>query len=215
MAPILTFFNNKGGVGKSTAAINVAHAMARIGKSVVVADCDSQRNSYRYFVDVPDDDYSGVTRYDGINIAFAEAMSDVPQNADFILIDCPPALESAAYILGKCDYVFVPIELGTFPIQGIAKVTEEIATTGTRFGGCFVNKFDKDNPSDHKLEEMLRKTLGSKVMTTRIPYSRVIKNSISYRQTAFEYSPKSKATKSYSDLTLEIINICMKGDDNA
>ncbi len=41
---ILTVFNNKGGVGKTTLLFNTAHAIASLGKKVLVVDCDPQCN---------------------------------------------------------------------------------------------------------------------------------------------------------------------------
>jgi cellulose biosynthesis protein BcsQ len=42
---IISIINNKGGVGKSSATINLAHALANKGKHVLVIDQDSQCNS--------------------------------------------------------------------------------------------------------------------------------------------------------------------------
>ena len=41
----LSFFNNKGGVGKTTLSTNVAHYFAREGKRVLYVDCDPQCNA--------------------------------------------------------------------------------------------------------------------------------------------------------------------------
>ncbi|GAA3054604.1 ParA family protein [Actinokineospora globicatena] len=43
-APIITFFNNKGGVGKTSLVYHIAWMMADLGKRVVVADLDPQAN---------------------------------------------------------------------------------------------------------------------------------------------------------------------------
>jgi cellulose biosynthesis protein BcsQ len=42
MAKIITFFNHKGGVGKTTLAYNVAWGLSSVDKSVLMLDCDAQ-----------------------------------------------------------------------------------------------------------------------------------------------------------------------------
>jgi len=214
----IAFFNNKGGVGKSTAAINVAYAMSKLGKKVLVVDCDSQMNTFRFLSDEQDMEIVQNTRYENIKTAcYNQGIDTLAKkffNFDFMLLDFPPTLdELTSQIISNCDYVFVPIELGTFAISGIANVTDAIAATEAKFGGCFVSKFDRNNPIDHELDKQLRQTL--KVMSTRIPSSRVIKNSISYRQTAYEYMKWRTAAGAFDLLADEIVQICKGGRNHA
>ena len=107
-------------------------------------------------------------------------------------------------IITACDYVVVPVELGTFAIQGIPNVTDVISKNKARFGGAFVNKFDRKNSSDIDLYKMFSDLLGVKAFRTTIPYSKVIKNSFTYSLTAQEYMGWNSAGKAFGLLADEI-----------
>lgn len=55
MSKILSVFNNKGGVGKTTYMFHIAHLLARAphNKRVLIVDCDSQCNVTSYALDEP------------------------------------------------------------------------------------------------------------------------------------------------------------------
>lgn len=239
----LAFYNNKGGVGKTTGVTNIAYQLAT-DKKVLVVDLDGQANCSRFFVDEPKAGIENAltnstvasvssTRYPNIDIITAtSALNDIVsifyalpkeqqivnaetlirgtgENYDYVLVDLPPALNKITEsVISVCDYVFVPIELGTFAIQGIPTVTQIIADCGAKFGGCFVNKFDRENPSDIQLMEMLKASLGTKALNSTLPFSRVIKNSVSYKVTAPEYMGWTYAAECVASLAKEIAEIC-------
>lgn len=247
MGKIITLYNHKGGVGKTTSAINIAYVLAVLRKKkVLVIDCDGQGNASRFFSDT--EPVCGLeraltqksekiiishTRYTDIDIVTSTAaMNTAPvefaslpddekiynvkkiaavaeNDYDFVIIDLPPSLtELVATILSVCDCVFVPLELGSFAIQGIAAVTEVISAAGVKFGGCFVTRFDRKNRADVQMYDMLRDTLGSKLMYRTIPQSNVIKNSVSCKMTANEYMGWTEAAAAYVIVTNDIIERC-------
>ena len=237
----IAFYNNKGGVGKTTTAINVANELAEKHR-ILVIDLDGQANSSRFFAEPkagletalvkknfsPDVAHSN-TRYPNIDVltstsalnlvnAQFEQLTDEEQTAnirkvlsygsryDYVLLDLPPALTKITEkVITLCDCVYVPIELSTFAIQGIPTVTGALTNCNAQFGGCIVNKFDKENPSDNELLELLKSMLGNKVLKTTVPFSRVIKNSFSFRLTAKEYMKWTAAVTAFENLAAEII----------
>ena len=248
---ILAFFNNKGGVGKTTAAINVACTFAKQGHSVLFMDCDGQQNASRFLCDeLPDADHGlekllltapailpsilkVQSRYENLDvIAATAAINDAaekyavqskelkkeqldmirdwekPWNSkkyDYVIMDLPPALNCVTEaLLTVTDGVLVPLELGSFALQGLANVTAAINRCDANFLGCFVSKYDSKNATKVQMLDMLRTELGAKMLNTIIPQSKIIDNSISYRQTAAEYMGWLPAARSFEKLTAEI-----------
>lgn len=256
----IAFYNNKGGVGKTTSAINVSYELARNGK-VLIIDADGQANCSRFFTEEMKDGLEQAlvntevspetalchTRYDNIDIitatpklnsitsefdsftyeeqaAIARKILSFGSAYDYVLLDSPPALTKVTErLIGACDVVYIPIELGTFAIQGIPTVTGMVKKCGAKFGGCIINKYDKKNSADEQLLDLLNVTLGNNTLKSKIPFSRVIKNSISggkfnakpnpslicqvlfcVELTAGEYMGWTNAAKSYADLAAEI-----------
>ena len=168
------------------------------------------RSSTRYpIIDI-------VTATSALNLIAAqfEQLSDEAQTAnvrkimnfddsyEYAVLDSPLALTMLTEkVITLSDSVFVPIELGTFAIQGIPTVTNALANCNAKFGGCIVNKFDKENPSDIELLELLKHTLGNKELNTTITFSRVIKNSFSYKLTAKKYMKWTAVSMSLSAVT--------------
>lgn len=216
---IFAFYNNKGGVGKTTTAINAAYTFAKQGHSVLVADCDRQQNAARFLCDSrPSDGTAMNSRYDRIsvfsctreNAEWQTKLRGAASHFDIVLLDMPPALtEQTNELLAIADSVIVPIELGSFAIQGITAVTAAVNRCNTAFLGCLVTRFDRKNSADVEMLDVLQHQLGNKLFDTIIPQSKIIRNSISFRMTASEYMGWLQPAKTYDALTAEMLRKAM------
>ena len=144
--------NNKGGVGKTTIANQIVHALAAKNHSVIGIDFDSQSNFTGSFEAAKDlgttldlvitgnpvvaklrtgetGILSGhkdllVQNSDDILINVRNGLSK-SSGADFCVIDTPPSFSELVYgaLLGS-DFLLVPLELKKFSIDGIEGVLE-------------------------------------------------------------------------------------------
>jgi len=109
MAKIITIAHQKGGVGKSTLAINLALCF-QDQLSAALVDTDLQGSLYHIREDFPDLAIIGVDR-----------LQDIQQLAyDLIIIDTPPYLSNRLpELFLYSDFILVPTKAGFFDVMAI------------------------------------------------------------------------------------------------
>ncbi len=176
----IALYNNKGGVAKTTSVINLAYSIQKAGKKVLVVDCDAQENCFSFFLTEQGADSILPTEYENIKHTTWTRYIDIAAKDaaafDYILFDLPPAMtDEVKQIIRHCGTVYVPTMLGEFEIQGLERVTGEIARQDARLGGIFITMYQQQN--DAELLREFRSVLQSRLMQTVIPYSRTVRES--------------------------------------
>lgn len=110
MSIVISFLNQKGGVGKSTLSINVAACLALLGQKVLLIDADKQGTATTW-VSLRQD-----TKFQVVSMARENMARDalrIAADFDFTIIDGPPQAETISRsCIVASDLVVVPIEPG-------------------------------------------------------------------------------------------------------
>lgn len=112
--PVIVVANPKGGVGKSTVATNLAGALARAGRPVMLGDADRQQSARQWLglrpAELPTIRNWEVARDDIVR---------PPKGTTHVVIDTPAGLRDKKLdaVLKVADRVLVPLQPSLFDIQ--------------------------------------------------------------------------------------------------
>jgi len=213
MSKIFSVTNQKGGVGKTTTGINLAHSLAQYGQRVLLVDLDPQGNaSSGSGIDRDAQQYTVyevliqtaaiknavlITRsgYDIIasnrelsgalvelvnaqhrEFRLREALHSVRDEYDFILIDCPPALDLLTVnALAASDAVIIPMQCEYFALEGLTELVgtirkiRETLNPNLSIEGLLRTLYDGRNSLTLEVSTQLKNHFGDKVYSTIIP----------------------------------------------
>ncbi|MBS2037359.1 ParA family protein [bacterium] len=202
---ILALINNKGGVGKTTTAVNLAAAYARAGRKTLLADLDTQGSASLHLgIRTPAD------RPQATQIPNLDLQAGLPQPGpyDHIILDCPPALSPlTTQALDLCDAFLVPLQPQYLAMEGLANLLR-FSQHPKRWLGILLTMVDTRARVTNEIIELLQQRFPDKVFTTQIKTNIRLSEAASFGQSIFEYDPRCVGAQLYAKLKEEVDQKC-------
>lgn len=250
MSKIISIVNQKGGVGKTTTAVNLAAALGLQKQKVLMVDIDPQGNctsgfgiekqtlkqsSYDILIDQEIASNTVIrTKYKNVDLipasmdlAGAElelvemanrqnrlknALSEIRNNYDYILLDCPPSLGLITLnALTASDSFLVPIQCEFYALEGLSQLLNTVKTIKRLYNpsieleGVVLTMFDSRLKLTQQVVEEVKKYFKNKVFETTIPRNVRLSEAPSFGMPVLYYDRGSKGSMAYVSLAREII----------
>ncbi len=246
---VLAITNQKGGVGKTTTAVNLAASLAVEGRRVLLIDMDPQGNATTG---------SGITKKEALPTVYqlligAASLSEVclhtdfsfdilPANRelagaevelieldqreyrlknalqanrdsyDFVLIDCPPALNMLTVNgLVAADSVLIPMQCEYYALEGLSDLVETLRKVRAHLNsrleieGLLRTMYNSQSTLTQQVSNELESHFGSKVYQTIVPRNVRLAEAPSYGKPVIAFDKSSKGAQAYSALAREIL----------
>ena len=232
---IITFINEKGGVGKTSVCFNVAWELSKRGLKILMIDMDGQKANLSFFAGVNKDSEistmldvfkkndivpadSGVANLDmSAKVSkFRKELETVRASYDFIFIDVNPAPGWGHYLsLSISDYavvVMLPDIASLEGNKGILETIEEIQETNNsqlKILGIVFNKNNDRTVLARQVADVAKKISvqhQTKIFETKIRNSVIMSENLISHQGVTDYAPSSAVAEDLRNLTDEILN---------
>ena len=203
---IISFVNQKGGVGKTTTAINLAIGLKKKNYNLVFIDADPQGSAVQWHAIEGNKSFEILHHPSPIH---ATDIRQLSMNYDYVIIDAPPAIgDISKAILAVTDLAIIPLSpsaLDVWSCWGTLKMVDEIRPLNSDIEvKLLINrkipgtKIGRDSREAMKQFQM---DVFNTELCQRVAFIDAMTSGVSVMQ----YAPHSKAAREIERLCEEII----------
>ncbi len=249
MARIFVVANQKGGVGKTSIAVNLCASLSHYARRVLLVDLDPQGNATtgsgvdkgeceKTVYGVLLGDYpapEAVRRCEGgydiiasnrelagaevelIDIdrreyRLADALATVAGAYDFVVIDCPPALNMLTVNgFAAADAVIIPMQCEYYALEGLTDLVGTLRKVKQNLNprieieALVRTMYDPRNTLTVQVSDELKRHYGDKVFDTVIPRNVRIAEAPSFGKPVLLHDPASKGALAHLQFARELL----------
>lgn len=231
MARTIGIVSGKGGVGKTTVAINLASALMSFDVSAIVVDADIKMcgaslhlNMYNYPITLNNVLKENMNIFDaiythtsGIKVvpsslfseqvsleALPKILSNPNLENNIIILDSPPGIgDDLIPVLNSCKEI-IPIVTPDIPsVADTVKIVDFAEELGVRSSGIVVNRYIKGMKNQLRVEEI--EEIFEVPILGVIMEDEEIRRSVNERTTSFFLNPNSKSSLTFKQIAAKIL----------
>ena len=247
MGKVIAVVNQKGGVGKTTTAVNLTAGLHALGQKVLLCDFDPQANAtsglglekkklkhsvYDVVINgTPAKDVIISTNFGDVlpasadlagagvelltmdrpNFCLKEALAQIKNTYDLILIDCPPSLEMLTLnALAAADGILIPVQCEYFALEGLSDLMNTMRMVKKRINpnleifSVVLTMFDGRTNFSTQVAQEVRRHFPGKVCATVIPRNVRLAEAPSHGIPVSAYDKNSRGALAYKAVAEEL-----------
>ena len=250
MGKIISFANQKGGVGKTTSCVNIASSLGVLGHKVLIIDLDPQGNTtsgvgiskrglkastrellngeipvrdiiietpYENLYVVPTNTTLANAEFDLLDFEESEsrmkaALSEVKDEFDYILIDCPPSLGMLTInAFTASDGIIVPMQCEFYALEGLSQLMITINKIKRLYNpeltvtGILITMYNSRLLLSLQVISELKKHYEDKIFETKISRNVKLTEAPGFGRPAYYHDKHSKGAKEYIEVAKELV----------
>ncbi len=206
---IISFLNQKGGVGKTTLAIHIADSLSRKDKKVLLVDADPQASA----LDWAENSDNG-NRFSVVGLpkkTLRSELRNIEADYDYIVVDGPPRVhEIAMAAIAASDLIVIPVQPSPFDVwslKDIVDLVNEVKTINEHLKTVLVINRKIVNTAIGRDVVNALADYNFPILTTAICQRVAYAESIALGQTVLNTNSDMKASEEIQALTNEILEV--------
>jgi chromosome partitioning protein len=203
---IISLVNQKGGVGKTTAAVNLASGLAESGNRLLVIDSDPQ-GSVIQWQSIADGKEFDVMHLPSPQLK--KELKPIRRRYDHIIIDSPPAIEEITRaVLEVTNLAIIPIAPSPLDIWSSKETIDLVNTLGKRYRKLNAKILIYRKIPGTRLGKEAREAMGSynlDIVASEISQRIVFVEAMIAGLSVLKYAPRSIAADEIRSLCQEIV----------